>query len=288
MCPAKRFSPATLLEYGCPCLWPPTASATSIFSLHPSAYVLSDGRSIHNSIYFEAPAPAPGDTAHFEYTGRFVTSGKYATEADILANIKPYDTASAEYRKYTAVEAPHIIRLDSLAHAIVGNETNPYRQSEMVFDYIIDRYPWAGAREYSTIACIPQYVVDEGHGDCGQVSLLYISLMRSLGVPARWESGWMLHPGEVNLHDWTEVYFEGVGWLPVDGIVRPLHRLRRRREHRILLPRHRRAPSGRQQRRVRRFLSGQAIRAQRDRRLPGGRSRVRQGQRVLSGMELQP
>ena len=48
------------------------------------------------------------------------------------------------------------------------------------------------------------------------MSLLYISLMRTLGVPARWESGWMLHPGEKNLHDWAEVYFEGVGWLPVD------------------------------------------------------------------------
>ena len=40
--------------------------------------------------------------------------------------------------------------------------------------------------------------------------------MRSLGVPARWESGWMLHPGELNLHDWAEVYYEGIGWLPVD------------------------------------------------------------------------
>ena len=26
----------------------------------------------------------------------------------------------------------------------------------------------------------------------------------------------MLHPGEKNLHDWAEVYFEGVGWVPVD------------------------------------------------------------------------
>ena len=40
--------------------------------------------------------------------------------------------------------------------------------------------------------------------------------MRTLGIPARWESGWMLHPGEKNLHDWAEVYFEGVGWVPVD------------------------------------------------------------------------
>ena len=23
-------------------------------------------------------------------------------------------------------------------------------------------------------------------------------------------------PGEKNLHDWAEVYFEGVGWIPVD------------------------------------------------------------------------
>lgn len=188
-----------------------------ILDASPKAYTLSDGRSAHNSIYFEAPAPAPGDTAHFEYVGRFTTSGAWMPENHILANIKPYDRASDEYRRYTALpDGSHIVRLDSLAKTIVGNETNPYRQSEMVFDYIIDRYPWAGAREYSTIECMPEYVVREKHGDCGQVSLLYISLMRSLGVPARWESGWMLHPGELNLHDWAEVYFEGVGWLPVD------------------------------------------------------------------------
>ena len=26
----------------------------------------------------------------------------------------------------------------------------------------------------------------------------------------------MLHPGEKNYHDWAEVYFEGIGWVPVD------------------------------------------------------------------------
>lgn len=193
-------------------------SKPEILSASPAEYILSgNDATVHSTIYFSAPAPAhEGDTARFEYTARFVTRGQYFTPETIKARIKPYDKNSGDYRRYTAVEAPHIVRLDSLAKAITGTETNPFIQSELVYDYIISRYPWAGAREYSTIGCIPEYVIREGHGDCGQVTLLYISLMRTLGVPARWESGWMLHPGEKNLHDWAEVYFEGVGWVPVD------------------------------------------------------------------------
>ena len=179
-------------------------------------YTLSGERSPHSTIFFERPSGAPGDTVRFWYTAEFTARGDFFTERDILSRLKPYDTESDLYRKYTAVELPHVVRLDSLAAEIAGDETNPYRLSERVYEYIINHFPWAGAREYSTIDCIPEYVLTEGHGDCGQVSLLYISLMRTLGIPARWESGWMMHPGEKNLHDWAEVYFEGVGWVPVD------------------------------------------------------------------------
>ncbi len=188
-----------------------------LVSAFPSEYVLSpDSASIHKSIYFYAPAPEVGDTAHFEYVCEYTVCGEYHSPESIIENIKDYDRESPLYRMYTSEDFPHIVRLDSLAYSIVGDERNPYRQSELVYEYISSHYPWAGAREYSTIPCITDYVVDCGHGDCGQVALLYISLMRTLGIPARWESGWMLHPGEKNLHDWAEVYFEGVGWIPVD------------------------------------------------------------------------
>jgi transglutaminase-like putative cysteine protease len=98
----------------------------------------------------------------------------------------------------------------------VGKETNPVLQAAKIYEWIGYNLPWAGAREYSTLANIPQYVIENGHGDCGQVGLLYITLARSLGIPARWESGWMLHPDEINWHDWCETYFEGVGWIPTD------------------------------------------------------------------------
>lgn len=203
-------------------VWMPLAHVSErqpvvkILSTYPEEYIASTPeQSVHSTVYMQQPV-AEGDTTHFECVVAYEARGQYFTPDFIRANIKDYDRDSEAYKKYTAFEAPHIINLDTLARQIVGDETDPYKSSELVYDYIINRYPWAGAREYSTISCIPAYVVREGHGDCGQVGLLYISLMRSLGIPARWESGWMIHPGEKNLHDWAEVYFEGVGWVPVD------------------------------------------------------------------------
>lgn len=191
-------------------------SNVKIISASPANYTLSGDRSVHNTLHFRAAAPEPGQIAHFEYTASYDACGQYFDPQFIRQNLRPYDTSSELYRQYTAVDEPHMARLDSLARAIAGDASDPFTASERVYDYIESTYPWAGAREYSTIPCIPRYVLAEGHGDCGQVSLLYISLMRTLGIPARWESGWMLHPGAKNYHDWAEVYFEGVGWVPVD------------------------------------------------------------------------
>ncbi len=185
-----------------------------VLSSTPSTYVLSTPRrSVHNTAYFSVPVT--GDTTHVEYVAKYIVGARYFSPEYIRTNIKPYRKESETYRKYTSFESPHIVKIDKVSE-IVGNEKDPFKCSELVFDYIVRNYPWAGAREYSTIGCIPEYVVESGHGDCGQVALLYISMMRTLGIPARWESGWMLHPGEKNLHDWAEVYFEGVGWVPVD------------------------------------------------------------------------
>ena len=86
----------------------------------------------------------------------------------------------------------------------------------LCYKWINDNIPWAGAREYSTIQNISDYCLSTGHGDCGIKTLTFITLARYNGIPARWESGLMLHPGSWNLHDWGEAYFEGIGWIPVD------------------------------------------------------------------------
>ncbi len=133
--------------------------------------------------------------------------------------IKPYNKESGLYKTYTAEREPHIVftdKIKSLSSTIVGDEKNPYLIAKKIFTWISQNIPWAGAREYSTIENISDYCISNGHGDCGIKTLLFMTLCRYNGIPAKWQSGWMLHPGKVNLHDWSEIYFEGYGWVPVD------------------------------------------------------------------------
>ncbi len=185
--------------------------------LSSSDKVVFSENSLHNTVYMERPA-ASGKTV-FEYELSYNVTSKYISPEYILKNRKPYNTDSELYKKYTSTEMPQFIiddEMKRLARRIVGNETEPLRQASLVYDWIDAYFPWAGAREYSTIGNLARYTLDRGYGDCGQVSSLYITLLRALGIPARWESGWMLHPGHVGMHDWAEVYYEGIGWVPVD------------------------------------------------------------------------
>ena len=186
-----------------------------IHSSHKAKY--SDN-SKHHTLYLEAKAEA-GTPLHFEITFEYEVGAVSYSYNELAQKIKPYDITKKEYKKYTSSEWPHIVcneQMRHLADSLTAKGGTPLEQASAIYDWIVENFPWAGARDYSTIPCIPQYVLDNGHGDCGQVALLYISLLRSIGIPARWESGWMLHPGRVGMHDWCEVYYEGIGWVPCD------------------------------------------------------------------------
>ncbi len=188
----------------------------TLVSTNQNEYVIADNVHLQRSIYMEKPTEA-GKVTEFNVVFEITTRPEvYLLKQE---NIKPYNKESELYKKYTAERETHIRFTDeirALSRVIVGNETRPLNIARKIFSYISDNYPWASAREYSTIPNIPSYVIDNKSGDCGQVTLLLLTLCRYNGIPARWQSGWMLHPGDVNLHDWGELYFEGIGWVPVD------------------------------------------------------------------------
>lgn len=170
----------------------------------------------HSSLYMEAKVKREKPTTFYEVF-EYVSSGEWHPIDSTL--VLPYDTDSPEYKNFTSEREKHVIftpRVRAIADSLTAGIENPYSQAKAIFTWIDNNFPWASAREYSTIENIPEYVLASGHGDCGQVTLLFMTLCRAKGIPVRWQSGLMTHPGARNLHDWCEAYFEGCGWVPVD------------------------------------------------------------------------
>jgi transglutaminase-like putative cysteine protease len=188
----------------------------ALISTGEPEYILSPASYRHSTLYMEKKAVKDQPTVfseEFEYTS--CAEWRNLKPEDVL----PYDTTTSFYKEYTAERETHIRfspRIKRLAEQLAGDEPNPLLKARRYFRWVNDSFPWASAREYSTIPDIPEYVLDNRHGDCGQVTLLFITLCRCSGIPAHFQSGFMMHPGAWNLHDWAEVYFEGVGWVPVD------------------------------------------------------------------------
>ncbi len=65
------------------------------------------------------------------------------------------------------------------------------------------------------------WVLQNKYGVCDELTSLFIAMLRSLGVPARFISGISftnspLFPEQWGAHGWAEVYFPGSGWIPFD------------------------------------------------------------------------
>lgn len=187
-----------------------------LISVSEPKFILSPPDSIHSTLYMEKYA-SKGKPTVFQEKFEYTIYGEWHSLKP--EDIQPYDTTSTIYQKYTSQRATHIIftpQIRQLAANLTRGTNNPLIKAQRIYRWINDRFPWASAREYSTIPNIPEYVLANRHGDCGQVSLLFITLCRASGIPAHFQSGFMIHPHENNLHDWAEVYFQGIGWVPVD------------------------------------------------------------------------
>jgi transglutaminase-like putative cysteine protease len=127
-------------------------------------------------------------------------------------------TSDPNLRQFTA-EGPHVLftdRIRKLSKKIVGPETNPLKIARAIYRWMSDNLLYSYALEYSTIRNISDYCLTKGYGDCGQHALLFITLCRYNGIPARWQSGWYTFPGAKTIHDWAEIFLPPYGWIPVD------------------------------------------------------------------------
>ena len=181
----------------------------------PAKHTVAPESSMQRTVYLEKAAQAGQPTA-FSITYELTIHGQYHAidpEKVVPAAITP------ELAPLVAERAPHVVFTDDIrafSRKVVGDEKNPYRIAQKLFA-AVDHIPWAGAREYSTITNISDYALHAGHADCGQQTLLLMTLLRLNGIPARWQSGMVYSDGDYdNLHDWGWLYLAPYGWVPMD------------------------------------------------------------------------
>ena len=119
----------------------------------------------------------------------------------------------------TQEQAPHIRFtpfLRALCSELSAGETNPLLLARRFYDYCTTKVTYSFMREYFTITQIPEYAALNQKGDCGVQALLFITLCRCAGIPARWQSGLYVTPYEARSHDWAQFYIAPYGWLFAD------------------------------------------------------------------------
>lgn len=102
----------------------------------------------------------------------------------------------------------------ALASKITGKETNPYKKAKLIYDYIISNFTFLPEINQDRF---PLDALKEQKTDAYDITILFCALARAKGVPAIPISGVLVDANKnVQKHWWAEIYFQGIGWIPVD------------------------------------------------------------------------
>jgi transglutaminase-like putative cysteine protease len=118
-----------------------------------------------------------------------------------------------------------LIPLNGMIGELSREETagisDPLQKARKIYEYVIahmhydhDGTGWGHGD--AIFACTMH------HGNCTDFHSLFIGMARAAGIPARFEIGFAIPPGQregkiAGYHCWAEFYIQGTGWVPVDA-----------------------------------------------------------------------
>lgn len=102
--------------------------------------------------------------------------------------------------------------INEIAYGLMGKDTKDTVKA--IYDYVIGHLEYGGYNPDNTGAI---KALKQGRGDCTEYSDLFVALCRASGIPARVIEGYTCEKGDRSIgHNWSEVYFEDIGWVPFD------------------------------------------------------------------------
>ena len=161
--------------------------------------------------------------------------GVYATLQQILDN-DLIPRADWIYETYTALPDAFPARVRELAQNITAEAQSDYDKARLLETYLRTQFTYSltpgmppPERDF-----VDYFLFDSQVGYCTYFATAFVTMARSLGVPARYVEGFLVTgdpdpDGYIHVlnsmgHAWGEVYLEGYGWLqfePTPGVTDP-------------------------------------------------------------------
>ncbi len=132
----------------------------------------------------------------------------------------PLDSVPSEAASYLAptefIDFNQEIR--DKASDIVAGETDYYHVIHKMAAWVEQNIKYDLNTLTSEAVQKSSWVYENKVGVCDELTNLYISFLRSIGIPARFVGGQVYSNSDKQFgnHGWAEVFYPGVGWIPVD------------------------------------------------------------------------
>ena len=123
-----------------------------------------------------------------------------------------------EYLKSTELINSNNILIRKQADDIVKDEDDLYEVVYKIASWAKDNINYSLETLTEEVTQNSVWVLENKKGVCDELTVLFIAMLRSKGIPAKFVSGQSytnVIPGFGN-HAWAEVYFPGKGWVPFD------------------------------------------------------------------------
>jgi transglutaminase-like putative cysteine protease len=192
-----------------------------------------ESKRVGDEYLFRWDSPVPSSPG-YEISARVRTRNVFQ---DVRRLPFPYDGFTDDVARYTRpgeiIDSAHP-KIVEKASELAAGENDYYRVVFRMADWTKENVKYDLSTINTKASQKASYVLAKKDGVCDEITTLFIALLRSVGIPARFVSGIAYtedpkFPQRWGAHGWAEVYFPGTGWVPFDvtygefGYVDPTH-----------------------------------------------------------------
>ena len=107
-------------------------------------------------------------------------------------------------------------KVKKMAIEITKDKKLLYEKIEAIFNFVVSNFKYCHPVKKRGVKNLK---LDRLKGDCGEYSSLLVAMLRSLNIPSRNQTGFVVYPGKKKVmeHGWASVYIRPFGWVDLDA-----------------------------------------------------------------------